>query len=103
MSKNSLLESFSGFAEQMHFFTLSAIKQSVLDIENIKSNKITADNIIQGALDRMLDHAFDDAMLILYKQLCRYYWDFNPKATSYYIKSYREMWDENYPEEDTEE
>ena len=44
-------------------------------------------------LDRILDIACSEKGLILYKKLCRYYWDINPNATAYYINAYREMWD----------
>jgi len=42
----------------------------------------------------MLDFCFDDAMLCLYKDLCRYYFKIDPVATASYIYAYREMWDE---------
>jgi hypothetical protein len=30
---------------------------------------------------------------MLYRRLCRHYWQFNPEATVSYINAYREMWD----------
>jgi hypothetical protein len=36
---------------------------------------------------------------MLYRRLCRHYWQFNPEATVSYINAYREMWDS---EDDTE-
>lgn len=64
-------------------------------VEEIILNKITDDNTIQRTLDKMLDFAFEEKMLLLYKKLCRYYWDINPQATANYINYYREMWDED--------
>lgn len=49
---------------------------------------------IERCLDGMLDFCFDDGMLQLYKKLCRYYFDIDPRATASYIDAYREMWDE---------
>ena len=41
----------------------------------------------------MLDFCFDDAVLVLYKKLCRYYYDIDPEATVSYVNAYRDMWD----------
>jgi hypothetical protein len=49
---------------------------------------------IEQLLDGMLDFAFDEAMLRLYKKLCRYYYAIDPHATVSYVSAYREMWDE---------
>ena len=49
---------------------------------------------IEQLLDGMLDFAFDEAMLGLYKKLCRYYFSIDPHATVSYVYAYREMWDE---------
>jgi len=48
---------------------------------------------IECALDGMLDFCFDLKMLALYRKLCRYYFDIDPKATAEYIRAYRDMWD----------
>ena len=45
-------------------------------------------------LDGMLDFGFDAAMVGLYKNLCRYYFEIDPKATASYVYAYRDMWDE---------
>jgi len=54
---------------------------------------------IERTLDGMLDFCFDLKMLELYRKLCRYYFDIDPKATAEYIRAYRDMWD---PEEKKE-
>jgi hypothetical protein len=48
---------------------------------------------IEHTLDRMLDFCGDEAVLQMYKKLCRHYWDIDPAATAYYINAYREYWD----------
>ncbi len=48
---------------------------------------------IERLLDGILDFCFDADVLILYKKLCRYYFDIDPVATVSYINFYREMWD----------
>ncbi len=63
-------------------------------ITEIVNKKITDNNIIEHLLDSLLDVAFHDDILILFKKLCRYYYYINPSAVVSYINSYREMWDE---------
>jgi hypothetical protein len=53
-------------------------------------------NQIEHTLDGMLDFCFDAEMLVLYKKLCRYYYNINPEATVDYVNIYREMWDNEY-------
>ena len=48
---------------------------------------------IERLLDGILDFCFDADMLLLYKKLCRYYFNIYPVATVSYINFYREMWD----------
>ena len=44
-------------------------------------------------LDGLLDFCFDPEALLLYKKLCRHYYDINQAATAEYVRAYREMWD----------
>ena len=48
---------------------------------------------INHQLDLMLDFCFDPAMLVAFKQLCRYYFTINPVATAEHVHAYRDMWD----------
>ena len=50
-------------------------------------------NTIEHTLDALLDVAFDSDILLLFKKLCRHYYNINPQATAEYISFYREMWD----------
>jgi len=63
------------------------------EVDEIIRSKNTDDHKIQLTLDYMLSFCFDEHMLLLYKKLCRYYWDLNPQATADYVNYYREMWD----------
>lgn len=57
---------------------------------------------IERALDGLLDFAFDEACLELFRRLCRHYWDIDRTATAEYVYTYREMWDsDNHAEQDT--
>jgi hypothetical protein len=48
---------------------------------------------IEHTLDRLLDFCGHEAVLQMYKKLCRHYWDIDPAATAYYVNAYREYWD----------
>ena len=63
-------------------------------IETILSQNSLNAAVIEETLETLLNFAFDESILILFKQLCRYYYNINPVAASEYIFLYREMWDE---------
>lgn len=52
---------------------------------------------IEHTLDRLLDFCGDEAVLRMYKNLCRHYWDIDPAATAYYVNAYREYWESDEP------
>jgi len=48
---------------------------------------------IERALDGLLDHCDNPAVLRFFKRLCRYYYQLDPAATSTYIGYYLEQWE----------
>ena len=48
---------------------------------------------VEYTLDRMLDFCGDDAVLGLFKDICRHYFDIYPEMIAYQINAYREIWD----------
>ncbi len=48
---------------------------------------------IERTLDGLLDFCGYGPMLLLYRRLCRHYWNIDPVATVCYIQFYRDMWD----------
>ncbi len=50
---------------------------------------------IEHTLDGLLDFCGDAPVMLLYRQLCRHYWQIDPVATAYYVNAYRERWDSN--------
>ena len=48
---------------------------------------------IEQTLDGLLDFCGYDPVLMLYRRLCRHYWDIDPAAAARYVRFYREMWD----------
>ena len=74
-----------------------AVKQTLLYwkpiAEQIINTKSRDSNEIEHALDALNEVAFDDEVLIMFKKLCRYYYDIDPQATAVQVQFYREMWD----------
>ena len=54
---------------------------------------------IEHTLDGLLDFCGHAPVVLMYRQLCRHYWQFDQAATAYYINAYRERWDSDEPEE----
>ena len=94
-------------AGQINKLQQDAVRQTLavyaLDVEEIVCLKVKDCARIEGILDRLLDVAFDDEILKIYRKLCRHYWFINPEATAFYVQSYREMWDEDSLERKTDE
>jgi hypothetical protein len=95
-----------GFAEirelakrlvELHQAVAAACAPVVEDI--IRSKNRDAQHI-ERTLDALLDACGHDAALMLYRRLCRHYWDIDPRATAQYIQFYREMWDEDASPDD---
>ncbi|MBU1194421.1 MAG: hypothetical protein KKE62_13725 [Proteobacteria bacterium] len=49
---------------------------------------------IERVLDTLLDVAFDERVLALYKKLCRYLYSIDESTAVFYVNSYREIWEE---------
>lgn len=62
-------------------------------INNIIRTKSVDANEIEHTLGGLNGFCYDEKILLLYKKLCRYYWEIDPHATAFYINLYREMWD----------
>ena len=87
-----LLEHVKTMMEQIAMIHQQAYNYYKPQVELLIASKVRDENSIQHLLDHLLDHACNDEVLLLYKKLCRYYWDLNPQATVNYIHYYREMW-----------
>ncbi|PWH86598.1 hypothetical protein [Brumimicrobium oceani] len=70
--------------------TLSLTKP---EAERLIQNKSKDIKVIERTLDALLETAFDEEVLIVYKKLCRYYYDIDQRAAIQYVDFYREMWD----------
>lgn len=63
------------------------------DVDDIIRNGQRDTDRIEHQLDHMLGFCCDPDMLVVFKRLCRYYFDIDPVATAWHINAYREMWD----------
>lgn len=83
--------------KQIYPLQQDAVRQTLAfykpEVEDIIHKNCKDEQRIEHALDHLLDLAFDDRILKLYKQLCRHYYYINPRATANYIYAYRDMWD----------
>lgn len=48
---------------------------------------------IEHTLDGLLDFCGHVPAVLMYRQLCRHYWQLDQAATAFYIYAYRERWD----------
>jgi hypothetical protein len=64
------------------------------EVDEIIRNGIQDKHRIECILDRLLNAAFDEAVLVYFKKLCRHLYFIDEQAAVFYVQSYREMWDE---------
>jgi len=92
--KDDLVNRIGELAKVTRHLAREAVQQYSSEVEGILKTQNRDSSRIEHCLDGMLDFCFDDEMLSLYKKLCRYYFDIDPKATGFYVHAYWEMWDE---------
>jgi hypothetical protein len=54
---------------------------------------------IEHTLDGLLDFCGHAPVVLLYRQLCRHYWQIDKAATALHVNAYRERWDSGEPED----
>lgn len=96
MKLDDLVNPISKLAEVHQNLGKQAFVAYKIPVENLIRSKSTDQQQIEHLLDDMLSFCFDEDVLQLYKQLCRYFYMLNPEATVYYVYAYRDMWDEKY-------
>jgi len=94
----NLVQSIGELAGGAQKLAHEAAQQYSAEVEAILKAQSRDSRRIERCLDGMLDFCFDDGMLVLYKKLCRYYFDIDSKATVLYVQVYRDMWDEQEPD-----
>jgi len=90
----NLFQSIGELARNAQKLAREAERQYSVEVETILKARICDSRHIERCLDGMLDLCFDQAILVLYRTLCRYYFAIAPEATISYVQAYREMCDE---------
>ena len=90
---DTLLQSVSAIAEQMQGLQAVAVAQYTPVVETIIATRSRDVRQIEQTLDGLLDFCGNEKALLLYRRLCRHYFDIDPAATADYINAYRELWD----------
>ncbi|MDD5153487.1 MAG: hypothetical protein PHR03_02295 [Desulfovibrionales bacterium] len=94
---DDLVQSIGELAMDAQKLARVAVQQYSAEVEAILKAQSRDSRRIERCLDGILDFCFDDGALVLYKKLCRYYFDIDPEATVSYVHAYREMWDKQKP------
>jgi len=90
--KDDLVERIAELAKVSQELARDAVRLYSAEVEAILDAQSRDKCRIEKCLDGMLDFCFDVEMLLLYKKLCRYYFNIDPAATASYVHFYREMW-----------
>ena len=93
---DDLVQSIGEIAQAGLRLARQAEKQYAPEVEDILRTQCCDSQRIEHLLDGMLDFGLDAAIVDLYKKLCRFYFEINPKETVSYIYPYRDMWDEEW-------
>jgi hypothetical protein len=90
---NSLPRTVASLNDAACALARQAVAEYTPIVESILSERSQDVARIERTLDGLLDICFDPEALLLYKKLCRHYFDIDPAATAWYVQSYRETWD----------
>ncbi|MGA0333287.1 MAG: hypothetical protein ACO3NW_04965 [Kiritimatiellia bacterium] len=64
------------------------------EVDEIIRNGIQDKQRIECILDWLLEAAYDEKALVYFKKLCRHLYFIDEQGATFYVQSYREMWDE---------
>jgi hypothetical protein len=90
---DALSESIAGIASRVLELQLQAAQEYEPLVEAILTSRSQDVQQIEHTLDGLLDFCGYAPVLLMFRRLCRYYWDIDPSATASYIDAYRRCWD----------
>ena len=93
MNYDSHLQSICGIAKSIQALNRQAVREYTPVVESILHSRSRDISHIEHTLDGLLSFCGYEPVLVLYKKLCRHYWNLDQFATARYIGAYREMWD----------
>jgi hypothetical protein len=88
-----MTDNLDQLAGQMVALFRQAVPLANLEVDAIIQSGEQDTQRIEHQLDHVLDFCCDPDMLVVFKRLCRYYFDIDPVATIEHVQAYREMWD----------
>ena len=88
-----MTDNLDQLAGQMVTLFRQAVPLANAEVDAIIQSGARDTRRIEHQLDHMLGFCCDPDMLVVFKRLCRYYFDIDPMATAGYVQAYREMWD----------
>jgi len=88
---DDLVQSIGEVAQSIRRLARQAEKQYAPEVEDVLRTCCSDPRRIEHLLDGMLDFGFDKAMVRLYKELCRYYFEIDPMATASYVYAHQDM------------
>lgn len=92
--ENVLFQEVSNMIESIQPLINQNLSLLTNQVDIIIKSRERDDNRIQRLLDSVLDYTgMCDDGLILFKRLCRYYYDINPQVTAEYIRIYHDLYD----------
>jgi len=97
------LKGISALAEQINELNHVGTALLTPEVESVIRNKITDEKTVEHLLDQLLTYAACDEGLALFKRLLRYFYPINPHSVTAYVQFYREMYDDDYQNEDEED
>lgn len=89
---NDTTESIKTIAEKLRELSTKAIPHLESEVHSLIHNAENDEQRIENLLDELLNYCYDEKVLMLFKELCRYYLVLNPEAVTSYVQFYREMW-----------
>lgn len=96
MIHEDFIKSITELAKSQETFGKQAFDAYKEPVEHILRTNSKDTEAIERLLEGMLEFCFNDKILLLYRKLCRHFFDIDPQATVYYVYAYRDRWDEKY-------
>jgi hypothetical protein len=97
------LNGFTDLAESINKITQEAFIIYEPQVQRIYHNKVKDEKEIERVIEALLDHSYDNKILLLFKKLCQYYYKINPEITYEYVMICRNLWDNEYLDKNEEE
>jgi hypothetical protein len=96
---DGLFQSIKPLVESLQALNQQAVTEYAPIVEDILRSRSRDTQHIEHTLDGLLDFCGYEPALVLFKKLCRHYWEIDPVATARQINAYREFWDSDESED----